>query len=112
KAMDLYKKFDLKSNVKSVNHLLVMRMLGVNTESAQEFEKANIQIKTIRVRKDGKLREHMSFPNFIIKDFIYENWENSELYELFSQAQFMFVVFKENKNGEDILEGAKFWTMP
>ena len=112
KANDLYKKFNLRANVKSVNHLLVMRILGVNTENAQEFEKANIQIKTIRVKKDGKLREHMSFPNFVIKDFIDEDWDNSEIYELFSQTKFMFVVFKENEDGEDILQGAKFWTMP
>ena len=89
-----------------------MRLLGVNTDNAQEFVKANIQIKTIRVKNSGVLREHMSFPNFVIEEFIDEDWEESEVYELFSQTKFIFVVFKEDDNGDDILMGAKFWTMP
>lgn len=97
KAKDLYKIFNLKDNIKSVNHLLVMRMLGVNTENAQEFEKANIQIKTIRVKNDGKLREHMSFPNFIIKDFIDEDWECSNLYELFLRQNLCLWFLKRIK---------------
>ena len=112
KVEDLYKEYNIKSGTKSRNHLLLMRLLGVNTDNAQEFVKANIQIKTIRVKNSGVLREHMSFPNFVIEEFIDEDWEESEVYELFSQTKFIFVVFKEDDNGDDILMGAKFWTMP
>lgn len=108
---DLYNKFDVRKS-KNSNNVLVMRMLGVKTENAVEFEKANIQIKTIRVKKNGKLREHMSFPNFNILEFVEEEFEESYIYKLFSETKFLFIVFQENSNGDYCLKGAKFWNMP
>ncbi|MDD7464113.1 MAG: Sau3AI family type II restriction endonuclease [Anaerococcus sp.] len=108
---DLYKEYDVNKS-KNSNNVLVMRMLGVKTDNAEEFEKANIQIKTIRVRKNGKLREHMSFSNFNILEFVEEEFEDSTIYKLFSETKFLFIVFQENKNGDYCLRGAKFWNMP
>lgn len=109
---DLYDLFDISPSTKQKNNILICRILGVKTKNAQEFEKANIEIKTIRVKKNGKPKESMSFPSFKIKEFIEEDFETSQVYNLFSEKRFLFVVFKENENGEYVLLGTKFWNMP
>ena len=108
---NLYRIFEVPK-AKNSNNLLIMRMLGVKTDNAEEFEKANIQTKTIRVNKKGDLREHMSFPAFNIANFTNETWEDSSIYNLFSETKFLFVVFQEDDNGEYRLKGAKLWNMP
>lgn len=112
KEKDLYKLFNISTSVKQKNNMLICRILGVKTKNAQEFEKANIEIKTIRVKKNGTPRESMSFPSFKIKEFIKEDFETSQVYNLFSEKRFLFVVFKENEDEEYILLGTKFWNMP
>lgn len=111
---ELYEKFsvDIKTNSKQINRTLTNRMLGVNTENAEEFEKANITIKTIRVKKNGKPKESMSFPKITIKEFVEQDFENSFEYDFFESTRFLFVVFKENDKGIYVLKGAKFWNMP
>lgn len=111
---ELYNLFDVdtKTNSKQINRTLIYRILGVNTEKAEEFEKANIVVKTIRVQKNGMPRESMSFPKIIIKDFIRQDFEESIEYEFFETTRFLFVVFQENYNGDYVLKGSKFWNMP
>lgn len=105
-------KISKDTDPKQINKILVNRMLGVNTDNSEEFQKANIKIKTIRVQKDNKIRENMSFHNISICDFVKQDFENSYEYELFESTRFLFVVFKENNLGKFILTGAKFWNMP
>lgn len=97
---------------KQINKILVNRMLGVNTDNSEEFQKANIKIKTIRVGKDNSIKENMSFHNISICNFVNQDFENSKEYEFFESTRFLFVVFKENDLGKFILTGAKFWNMP
>lgn len=97
---------------KQINKILVNRMLGVNTYNSEEFQKANIKIKTIRVGKDNSIKENMSFHNISICNFVNQDFENSKEYEFFESTRFLFVVFKENDLGKFILTGAKFWNMP
>ena len=110
----LYDEFEIDTTTKSkqINRTLVYRMLGVCTENAEEFEKANIILKTIRVKKNGLPRESMSFPKIKIMDFIAQDFEYSIEYEFFETTRFLFVVFQENSNGDYILKGSKFWNMP
>lgn len=109
---ELYNEFGISKRFKSANNSLVMRMLGIKTDNAEEFEKANIQTKTIRVNKKGNPKESMSFPAFKIMDFINEEWEHSEIYNLFSETKFLFIVFQESDNGKFYLKGSKIWNMP
>ncbi|MGN1353823.1 MAG: Sau3AI family type II restriction endonuclease [Alloprevotella sp.] len=93
-----------------------------NINRAEEFLKAGITMKTIRVQKNGRIKESMSFEN-IDYDEIYEcdKWYDSRLYELFS-SRFLFVIFKEKEgeislsNGQKeqryVLDDVFFWTMP
>ncbi len=108
----LYQQFDLTKNAKNNNNLAVCRMLGVKTDKVEEFEKANIVIKTIRVKRNGLPKESMSFQHLIIKEFVQEEFEDSWFYNYFSETRFLFVVFHENEQGTYILRGAKFWNMP
>lgn len=109
---ELYEKFKINGDANHRNRILVNKILGVNTENSEEFEKANIVIKTIRVRKSGIPKESMSFPKICIREFVKQEFENSYEYNYFAETRFLFVVFKENENGIYELKGAKFWNMP
>lgn len=91
---------------------IVFRMLGIKSNKAKEFEKANVKVKTIRVESNGKIKEHMPLPAFDFLDLIKENkWEESMLYEYFEKTKFLFVVFKKEE-GNYLLKGCQFWNMP
>lgn len=100
---------------KSMAYNACRAILGVKANKIAEFEKAGIAIKTIRLEQNGNLKESMSFPNVNYKEIIWEDcWENSALYEMFTQ-RFLFVVFRkpEQKNDKEVrLEKVMFWTMP
>lgn len=111
---ELFKMFGLENSTsKNKFNILVGRMLGINgnINNSEEFQKANIQLKTIRVEEDGHIEQHMSFPPYKYIEIINEEWDNSEIKTMFEQSKFMFVVFKK-KNREYIFEKIKFWNMP
>nr|WP_314115088.1 Sau3AI family type II restriction endonuclease [uncultured Leptotrichia sp.] len=61
---ELCKKYNIENKPKHVNSILIYRMLGVKSENAEEFEKANIEIKTIRVeKKQPHERKHVISSN-------------------------------------------------
>lgn len=85
-----------------------------NINRSEEFIKAGLTMKTIRVQYNGSIKEAMSFENIDYVEVVEcEDWLESRLYELFS-SRFMFVVFKEqNQEQEDYtLDDVFFWTMP
>ncbi len=108
----LFSKLALKtSKAKSRFYNISKAILNVQGKEIEEFEKADIKLKTVRFERNGKIKEHMSFPQIKFKDIIEEDWENSELYNMLS-SKFFFVVFKKDTDGNLILEKVKFWNMP
>lgn len=104
---------------KNYVQILCSRILGINDSnikdldsSIEEFSKANIKIKTIRIGKNNKIKEHMSFKAFKYTDIINENWEESELRNLFLQQKYLFIVFKYDKNDNLRFYKIKLWNMP
>lgn len=96
---------------KSIYNLLTYKMLGVNGDNALEFEKANIEVKTIRINERNTITESMSFPAFNVLELLKEEWEESTVYEKFSSTKFLFVIYK--KVGKTYkLHGSIFWNMP
>ena len=90
---------------------LTYRMLGIKSNKAEEFSKANIVVKSIRIEENGSMKESMSFPSFNFKELINENWEDSNVYRYFDETRFLFVVYK--KQGDVyIFDKAMFWNMP
>lgn len=114
KSVDELKKlFRLDSNSKSLNEIVLAKMLGIRGKisNTDEFLKANIVPKTIRVNSKGVIKESMSFPTFKFEKIIEETWEDSDLYQMFSTTKFMFVVFVE-RNKQFYFSNIKFWNMP
>lgn len=90
---------------------LAYRMLGIKGNHAEEFVKANIVVKAIRLEEDGDMCESMSFPAFKFVDLANQKWKDSDVYKYFSETKFLFVVYKR-VGSTYVLKGAKLWNMP
>lgn len=97
---------------KSVGAVLAYRILGVKSNFAEEFIKAGIKVKTIRVRNNGIIKESMSFPTMKFCEIAQEEWEDSTFYHYLTETRFFFVIYKEDDDGILRLEGCKFWNIP
>ena len=107
-------KFNIPYQVtnKSFTYLLAKGMLEVVNEKIEEFEKANIKIKAIRLRPDGMPKESMSFPTFKYTEIIQENWLDSELYETFSTTKYLFMIYQYTDENTLVFKNAMFWNVP
>lgn len=82
---------------------------GLN--ETEEFAKANIISKTIRVERNGKIKEDISFPAFKFSELINETWYDSELKEQLETTKYMFFIFRNNGN-DYVFDGFKNFNMP
>lgn len=86
-------------------------ILGIAVDKEiEEFAKADIEIKTVRLREDSLPKENMSFPAFEYMEIVSHNWENSEFRETL-ERKFLFVFFQFD-NDKIVLRKATFWNMP
>ena len=106
--------FGITSTSKGINEILLSRMLGIEGRASQtnEFKNANIVPKTIRIQRDGTIKESMSFPTFKFTEIVNETWESSTLQEMLEPTKFMFVIFREDARGNYVLQRIMFWNMP
>lgn len=113
-VVDLCKEFEVEfiRRPKNLEAMLVYRILGIKGNHAEEFEKANIVIKTIRINNNNKIKEHMSFPTFKFKELIKEDWECSTFGSYLSETRFLFVIYKFDENEVLRLKGGQFWNIP
>lgn len=111
---ELCKEFgvDTEKKPKNLEALLAYRILGIKGNHAEEFEKANVVVKTIRVGKNNKIKESMSFPTFKFKELVQEEWEESIFGTYLRETRFLFVVYKFDENDELHLKGCQFWNIP
>jgi DNA mismatch repair protein MutH len=90
---------------------LTKAILGISLDKEiEEFEKANIEIKTIRVEADERIIQSISFPAFQFQQIFQENWLTSEMNEIV-EKKFLFIFFK-NDGTSYKLDKVKFWNMP
>lgn len=119
----LSKELDITVNMKTKAFLpdFISSLLGIKGTSLndiEEFAKANIQFKTVRLEPIGLPKEHMSFKNVDFHDWLATPFDESELFDYFSETKLLFVVFeyketvKENPNRELYFKGVKLWNMP
>ncbi|MFC4353868.1 Sau3AI family type II restriction endonuclease [Chryseomicrobium palamuruense] len=119
----LSKEKNIRINIKTKAFLpdFISSLLGIKGTSLndiEEFSKANIQFKTVRLEPRGLPKEHMSFKNVDFHDWLKEPFEDSWLFDYFSETKLLFVVFqyketeKENPNRELYFKGVKLWNMP
>lgn len=111
---DLCKEFDVEISKKPKNlgAMLAYRILGIRSNHAEEFEKANVVVKTIRIEKNNKIKENMSFPTFRFKELVKEEWEDSTFGNYLRETRFLFVVYKFDENDVLRLRGCQFWNIP
>ena len=106
---------EVSSSPKAISNSVIHTILGVKTPKIKEFEKANLQQKSIRLEPNGKLKESMVFSQIDYKGIVEEKeWEDSVWYETLTQ-RFLFVVFRKDEskdNKKARLEKVFFWTMP
>jgi DNA mismatch repair protein MutH len=108
----LFSKLNIdETKAKSRYYLLAKAILKVDGGKIEEFEKADIQMKTIILNSSGKLKESMSFPQIKYQSIIDEEWEESDFFETISK-RFFFVIFQKDTTGKPVLKKVMFWNMP
>ena len=110
---ELMKEFNIDTKAKNVNSMLISRMFNVKGKlsETEEFQKAKIIPKTIRIEENGRIKESISFPYFKYTEIVNQDWETSDLREELETTKYMFFIFKM-ENGEYIFKGIKLWNMP
>lgn len=79
-----------------------------------EFEKAGLvssTIRTVRVEKNGRIKESVSFPAFKWDTIMNTPWEESDFYKTL-QRPFLFVVYRDNGDKQYRLDDVVLWTCP
>lgn len=112
---ELYEKFSINPKAKGKNSTLIRKMLGLtgDLDKTQEFQKANMNLRVIRVDKNGLPKEDSPFKNYNFKELATnDDWEESQPYQEICNKRFLFVVFKEVKPKIFILDSIKFWGFP
>ena len=102
---------NINQKAKSYFANLTNAILGLKLgQKIEEFEKADIQVKTIRLKENGSPKEDISFPTFEYEELIKTDWEDSDFKNIL-ESKFFFVFYQfEGQNL--ILRKVKFWNMP
>ncbi len=112
-AQQIEKHFNLKLNQKAKSYFanLTNSILGIGlNRRIEEFEKADIIVKTIRLKENNLPKEDISFPTFKYNEIIETDWEDSDFKNIL-ESKFFF-VFYQFENDKLILKKVKFWNMP
>ncbi|AZJ33901.1 Sau3AI family type II restriction endonuclease [Tenacibaculum mesophilum] len=101
---------ELNSKAKSYFANLTNAILGLKLgQKIEEFEKADIQVKTIRLKENNLPKEDISFPTFEYQKLIETDWEDSDFKNIL-ESKFFF-VFYQFEGDNLILRKVKFWNM-
>lgn len=110
---ELIKLFKIKRTSAKHKFYLIARAIlevGLN-KKIEEFEKAGVEIKTIRVEKSGSIKESMSFAQIKYQEIVNEEWEDSYWHETLTK-RFFFIIFQKDDKNVQRLRKVMFWTMP
>jgi DNA mismatch repair protein MutH len=84
---------ELNKNAKSFYANLTKAILGIELDKeVEEFEKADIIVKTVRLKENNLPKEDISFPNFKYIEIVNEEWDDSNFKEIL-EHKFLFVFF-------------------
>ena len=104
-------KIKINSKAKNFYANLTKAILGIELDKEiEEFEKAEIIVKTVRLKKNDLPKEDISFPNFKYEEIVNQDWEDSDFKDVL-EHKFLFVFF-QFENEKLILRKVKFWNMP
>lgn len=112
RAVQIEKELGLELNQKAKSYFanLTNAILGLELgQKIEEFEKADIQVKTIRLKENDLPKEDISFPTFDYQELVETDWEDSDFKNIL-ESKFFFVFYQFE--GENlILRKVKFWNM-
>lgn len=102
---------EINTTAKNFYANLTKAILGIELDKQiEEFEKAEIIVKTIRLKENNLPKEDVSFSNFKYEELVKEEWEESKFKEIL-EHKFLFVFFQFS-NDQLSLRRVKFWNMP
>lgn len=104
-------KTEINTKAKSFYANLTNVILGIELDkNIEEFEKAEITVKTVRLKENNLPKEDLSFPNFKYVEIVNEAWDDSNFKDIL-EHKFLF-IFYQFENEELVLRKVKFWNMP
>jgi DNA mismatch repair protein MutH len=104
-------KIKINTKAKSFHANLTKAILGIELDKEiEEFEKAEIIVKTVRLKENDLPKEDISFPNFKYEEIVNQDWEESDFKDIL-EHKFLFVFF-QFENEKLVLKKVKFWNMP
>lgn len=104
-------KIEINTKAKSFYANLTKAILGISLDKEiEEFAKAEIIVKTVRLKENDLPKEDISFPTFKYEELVNEDWENSDFKDIL-EHKFLFVFF-QFENDKLVLRKVKFWNMP
>lgn len=102
---------ELNTTAKSFYATLTKAILGIELDKEiEEFEKAEIIVKTVRLKENNLPKEDISFPNFKYEEIVNEEWDDSNFKDIL-EHKFLFVFF-QFEDEQLVLRKVKFWNMP
>ena len=102
---------ELNKRAKNFYANLTKAILGIElNKEIEEFEKAEIIVKTVRLKENNLPKEDISFPNFKYEEIINEEWDDSE-FKVILEHKFLFVFF-QFEDDKLVLRKVQFWNMP
>jgi DNA mismatch repair protein MutH len=116
---DILKKLQVRGNIDAKHFAALLTKAVFNIElgrEIEEFEKAGIISRTVRLELTGRPEQSVSFPAFEYRRIVKEAWEESD-FKRYVESKFFFVFFQYSapKNHPErrlIFKGACFWNMP
>lgn len=112
-VQEIARTLDIKGSLKldkAFNRKIAEKIVTSDGKEFSELIKAGIVMKTIRINKNNRAKESMSFPAFNFKEMLNENWEDSKFYQNI-ENKFLFVIFKIDENNVESLHKIKLWNM-
>lgn len=102
---------NINTKAKSFYANLTKAIFGISLDKEiEEFDKAEIIVKTVRLKENDLPKEDMSFKPFKYKEIVNQDWEDSDFKEIL-EHKFLFVFFQFEKE-KLVLRKVKFWNMP
>lgn len=122
---ELKREFGIEKDSYQTNYLIASAILDLeghygtasSFKNVEEFEKASIELKTIKFNENNKNKESMSFPAFNFMELADERWFNeegepeAEWHNFLLDTLFLFFVVK-TEEGVDYFKGVKFFSVP
>ncbi len=102
---------ELNTTAKSFYANLTKAILGIELDKEiEEFEKAEIIVKTVRLKENNLPKEDISFPNFKYEEIVNAEWDDSNFKDIL-EHKCLFVFF-QSENEQLVFRKVKFWNMP